>query len=164
MQAKRIQLLQGTPLFGGILDTTIDYLLCNNCTVRIADEEFFFHEGDEADGIYILESGSVAVLKDWQKQQYLLSRLAAGDCFGEIAMLDLGQRGASVLALEDCTALRIDNNRLFGLYEQDIEQFTLIQMNLARELARRLRAADERLFQNHIQAKNINGEYRFVTM
>jgi len=73
-------------------------------------------------------------------------------------------REKSVLALEDCTALRIDNSRLYGLYNEDIEQFTLIQMNLARELARRLRMADERLFMNHTQAKNINGEYRFVTM
>ncbi len=164
MQAERISLLQSTPLFGGVIDTAIEYLLCDNCTVQVADETFFFHEGDEADGLYILETGRVAVIKNWQKRQYLLSELAKGDCFGEIAVLDLGRRGASVLALEDCSALRIDNARLYGLYERDIEQFTLIQMNLARELARRLRTADERLFVNHVQARNINGEYRFVTI
>ncbi len=164
MNTERIRLLQATPLFGGITDATVAYLVDDDCRVTVAEEQFFFHEGDEADGMYVLESGRVAILKDWQKQQYLLNELGPGDCFGEIAMLDLGQRGASVLALEDCVALRIDNVRLYGLYKKDMEQFALIQMNLARELARRLRAADERLFMNHIRAQNVNGEYRFVTM
>ena len=36
--------------------------------------------------------------------------------------------------------------RSMALYEKDLEQFALIQMNLGREVSRRLRLADERLF------------------
>ena len=35
---------------------------------------------------------------------------------------------------------------LYKLYEQDPKQFALIQMNMGREVTRRLREADDRLF------------------
>jgi hypothetical protein len=40
----------------------------------------------------------------------------------------------------------------FFFYKRDIEQFTLIQMNLGRELSRRLRATDEQLFRREMAA------------
>jgi CRP/FNR family cyclic AMP-dependent transcriptional regulator len=73
-----------------------------------------------------------------------LQYLARGDCFGEMALIDLNPRSASVVAVEDCIALEISHQALYVLYEHYLEQFTLIQMNL-REVSRRLRALDERL-------------------
>ena len=46
----------------------------------------------------------------------------------------------------DCRALLLDSEGLLQLCEHDLEQFTLIQMNLGREVSRRLRDADEELF------------------
>jgi CRP-like cAMP-binding protein len=50
-----------------------------------------------------------------------------------------------VRAVEDCSGFEIFAGGLFALYERDLEQFALIQMNMARELSRRLRRADDRL-------------------
>ncbi len=60
--------------------------------------------------------------------------------------MDLGARSASVRALEDCTAIRISAANLYKVYAQDLKQFALIQMNMGREVCRRLREADRRLF------------------
>ena len=60
--------------------------------------------------------------------------------------MDLSPRSASVRAVEDCTAIRISAANLYKLYEQDPKQFALIQMNMGREVSRRLREADDRLF------------------
>jgi CRP-like cAMP-binding protein len=95
--------------------------------------------------MYVLESGRAAVVKEWQGRELLLRELGPGDCFGEMALIDLSPRSASVQALEDCSAFEIFAASLHQLYQRDLEQFALIQMNMARELSRRLRATDERL-------------------
>jgi CRP-like cAMP-binding protein len=69
-----------------------------------------------------------------------------GDCFGEIAVMDMCPRSASVLATEDYTAICISAANLYRVYAHDLKQFTLIQMNMGREVCRRLRDADNRLF------------------
>ena len=60
--------------------------------------------------------------------------------------MDLCPRSASVRAIEDCTAIRISAANLHQVYAQDLKQFALIQMNMGREVCRRLRDSDNRLF------------------
>ena len=96
--------------------------------------------------MFVLERGRVAVIKGWQGRSVLLGTLTAGDCFGEMALMDLMPRSASVRAEEDCLAVEFSASDLLVLFEHDVEQFALIQMNLAREVCRRLRKTDELLF------------------
>ena len=80
-------------------------------------------------------------------QEYLLRTLKEGDCFGrKLAVMDLRPRSASVCAVEDCTAIRLSAANLYQVYAQDLKQFALIQMNMGREVSRRLRESDNRLF------------------
>ena len=44
---------------------------------------------------------------------------------------------------------------IYDLYQKDLEQFALIQMNISRELSRRLRIADETLFRELVKANKI---------
>jgi hypothetical protein len=43
-------------------------------------------------------------------------------------------------------AIRISAANLYQVYAQDLKQFALIQMNMGREVCRRLREANSRLF------------------
>jgi CRP/FNR family transcriptional regulator, cyclic AMP receptor protein len=146
MDAARVELLQRMPVFGGLREAALARLLVRAARVQRAGGEPFFVEGDAAEAMYVLEQGRVAVSKRWQGTDYLLRELGAGDCFGEMALMDLQPRRASVHALEDCTAIEFGTHDMLHLYETDAEQFALMQMNLGRELCRRLRATDERLF------------------
>ena len=60
--------------------------------------------------------------------------------------MDLLPRSASVRAIEDCTAIRLSATNLHQIYARDLKQFALIQMNMGREVSRRLRESDNRLF------------------
>lgn len=146
MHIAQIELLQRMPVFGGLREAALRQLLDKAATVHKAGGEAFFLEGDAADAMYVLESGRVAVTKGWRGSEFLLHELAAGDCFGEMALMDLQPRSASVRALEPCSAIQFGTHDMLQLYETDVEQFALMQMNLGRELCRRLRSADERLF------------------
>jgi CRP-like cAMP-binding protein len=146
MRDYRIDLLQRMPIFGAISARTMEIVLENASVVRITARDFFFREGDAADAMFVLERGRVRIVKSWRGGDYPLGDLGPGDCFGEMALIDLFPRSGSVIALEDCSAIRITNADLYRVYETDIEQFAVIQMNISRELSRRLRIADERLF------------------
>lgn len=142
----RIELLQQMPIFGAIREDALAFLLEPATEVAVAAGAYFCREGEPAQSMYVLERGAVAILKHWEGRELLLRHLGAGDCFGEMALLDFHPRSASVQAVEDCTAIELGPQHLMRLYEHDLEQFALIQMNLAREMSRRLRTTDELLF------------------
>ncbi|MGH8593552.1 MAG: cyclic nucleotide-binding domain-containing protein [Gammaproteobacteria bacterium] len=164
MLGERIKRLQEMPIFGGVRRDMLTYLLELAPSVKKVKGEFFCREKEEADSMFVLEQGKVAVLKGWKGEQYLLNQLGAGDCFGEMAVIDLGPRTSSVVALQDCAAIEVSAGNLYAIYKRDLEQFTIIQMNLSREISRRLRLADERLFASKRRARVIAGEYVFSSI
>jgi CRP-like cAMP-binding protein len=143
---ERIALLQGMPIFGALRAETLVFLLERACTHRSDQGAYFFRQGDTADTMYVLERGSVSVRKCWDSIEMTMVTLGPGDCFGEMALLNLSTRSASVRAETDCEALELSLAALFELFEHDAEQFALMQMNIGREVARRLIVTDELLF------------------
>lgn len=153
MKASRIAALQATPLFGGIRTEVLEALVRGARTVRAARGDYFFREGDTAESMFVLEGGEVALLRHGEGEAYILSRLGAGDCFGEMALFDLQPRSASVMATQPCTALELSTANLMRLFEKDRGQFALFHTNVSRELSRRLRAANELLFRAYLGEK-----------
>ncbi|WP_431276696.1 Crp/Fnr family transcriptional regulator [Variovorax ureilyticus] len=144
--ASRIELIQQMPIFGAIGAATIEFLLGEASVRHVRRGDFFFQENDTPTCMFVLESGHVTVSKSWQTHELLIRRLGPGDCFGEMALLDLCPRSATVRADEDCSAIGLTSANLYRLFEHDVEQFALIQMNIAREMSRRLRITDDLLF------------------
>jgi CRP-like cAMP-binding protein len=74
-----------------------------------------------------------------------VAEIKAGGCFGEVSLLAVMPRSATVAALEDCEALRLRYTDLHELYRHDVAEFALLMLNLGREVARRLWRADQML-------------------
>ena len=146
MKPVRLELLQRMPIFGAIRDDALLFLLAQAREVSVAAGAYFFRENDQASSMFVLESGRVVVFKSWQGRDVVLNNMEAGDCFGEMALMDLCPRSASVRAEADCVAIELGTGDLLRLFERDAEQFALVQMNMGREVCRRLRATDEMLF------------------
>lgn len=151
---ERIKLLQDTPFFGAISLETIHFIL------QLAEEQdkpaghYFFKQGELGDSLYLLEKGCASVFKSCGSEEYELRQVNEGCCFGELALIDFTPRSATVRAETDCSALKISSATLLQLYQHDSEQFLIIQMNMAREVSRRLRVADDRWFE--IQKNNLH--------
>jgi CRP/FNR family transcriptional regulator, cyclic AMP receptor protein len=146
MQGQRIEMLQRMPIFGAISPSALEFLLAQTRLREVRAQEFFFKQGEQACFMYVLETGEVSVRKRWRNREFRLRTLGPGDCFGEMALMDLSDRSASVRAETDCVAIELSPDDLLRLYEHDIEQFALVQMNIGREVCRRLRITDELLF------------------
>jgi CRP/FNR family cyclic AMP-dependent transcriptional regulator len=163
MEKARIELLQRMPVFGGIRADILEFLLPRCPIVEVRAGAFFFRENDAADSMFVVEAGKVAVLKSWRNEEYLLHTLGPGDCFGEMALMDLMPRSASVRAIDDCRAIQLSAANLYQVYEKDLEQFAMIQMNMGREVSRRLREADERLFRAKMGMPDADAQHLFHT-
>jgi len=164
MNPTRLALLQMMPIFGGIRDDILQFILDASPIVSMAKGKFFFREQEPASSMFVLERGKCAILKSWKSREYLLHELNTGDCFGEMSLIDLQPRSASVLATEDSVAIEIASATLYQVYKKDLEQLALIYMNMGREVSRRLRETDERMFQSRIEAVVIGKDYIFKSV
>jgi CRP-like cAMP-binding protein len=157
MNKQRIDLLMQTPVFGAIREEIIAHLVEKAPLVNVKNGAYLFREGDRGTSMYIIENGRMAALKKWGAEEYLLKELTQGDCIGEMALFDFLPRSASIISTENTTLIVITAADLRDIYHRDLEQFTLLQMNMGREVTRRLRAADEQLFHARMQT-TIDGE------
>ena len=156
---RKTRLLQRMPIFGGIQSDVIEILMKRTQSVSVAKGDYFIREGSQGTSAYVLEEGSVSIFKLWGDEQYLLHCLETGSCFGEVSLLDFGSRSASVRADVDCRAIELTTTDLLEISKYDVKQFAMIYMNLGRELSRRLRAADERLFKAIVTGDAIADDY-----
>lgn len=147
MNASRVELLERMPIFSGIRPDTLECLLEEVRVRCVPTGDFFFRQGDQATFMYVLETGQVTVRKQWQGRELVLGALTEGECFGEMALIDMTPRSASVRAERVCSAIEISSSDLYGVYEYDPNQFAIIQVNICRELCRRLRLTDQHLMQ-----------------
>ncbi|MGB7325221.1 MAG: cyclic nucleotide-binding domain-containing protein [Rubripirellula sp.] len=146
MAEAKIELLRRMPAFGGLAPTVIDWIYDQSSVIAAAPGEYFFHEGDPGESLFVLQSGTVLVTRNRSGESIELGRLRQGDCFGEMALIDFRPRSATVVAETDCQAIEVPRQSLAALYQQDVQQYAIIMMNLGREVSRRLRIADDCLF------------------
>jgi CRP/FNR family cyclic AMP-dependent transcriptional regulator len=71
-----------------------------------------FFEGDPGDAMFIVESGSVGIVKEVEGETIRLATLNHGELFGEMAIIDGGNRMASAVAQEDSVVLKIPRETL----------------------------------------------------
>jgi CRP-like cAMP-binding protein len=139
---ERIRRLQTTSLFGATSDATVAYILETATRVEVDTGGFFFREGERGGSIFWLDEGELAITRAGGGKEVELRRIHPGDVFGEAALLDFGPRSASVRAVAPSVALEITASMLRQIAKQDLEQYTLLTMNLGRELSRRLRSVE----------------------
>jgi CRP-like cAMP-binding protein/membrane protease YdiL (CAAX protease family) len=112
--------------------------------LHLAPGEDLITEGDLADTIYFVESGSFEVRKrsELGGGDHRIGSTHAGAVVGEVALLDQGLRSATVRALEDSVVLAL---RVGDLERSDEAHSpaTSMRLNLAREMAGRVRATTE---------------------
>ena len=162
MGNERIDLLRNTSIFAAISPGALELLLQRARRRIVGKGEYFFREGEQGTSIFVLERGQVSILKRWNGEDYVIRHLGAGDFFGEIAVLDLLPRSASVVADGDCEAIEFRASDVLAIARHDLEQFTMIYMNIARELGRRLRHANQVVFEAKIRYESVPDNFAFT--
>ena len=114
METRRLELLQKMPVFGAIRDDSLRLLLAQARVLEVGAGHYFFREGDAATTMFVLEAGQAVVVKGWRGREVILNQLAVGDCFGEMALMDLGWLYTNVFPCLQSPALP-GHNHLYHL-------------------------------------------------
>lgn len=133
------------PLFGGLPEDALRTFADQAEVVEVAAGANIFKEADPARQLFVLESGSLDVWKAKGTGEVLLSKVRPGECFGEMSFIDMQPRSASVRAATASVVWVWPYATLHDRYCRDSKCYTLLVMNMARELSRRLRRADDLL-------------------
>lgn len=100
-----------------------------------------FECGDYADRMYLVLSGKIGIsLQADSKQPDYIVEFGAGDCFGEMGILDDHARSATAHVLEDCLVLALEKERLHGL----VGHYPGLAIGMLRSLSLRVRSMNER--------------------
>ena len=105
------QSLARIPLFQRLEDHELEHLAEDVEQVNYKAGEIIFHEYDTGDALYVVEEGSVRIwVTDEDVQQVTLAELTPGQFFGELAVLDRGQRSSSASAITDTHLHRLSSD------------------------------------------------------
>src|SRR5262249_57729743 len=102
-----------------------------------------FREGEPGREMYVLLEGELEVLThSKRKVETRVAVLGPGDWFGEMSILDVQPRSATVRVISPARLLRLTAHDLDLMYRRDLKSYSLFVLNVAREMSRRLRVAD----------------------
>jgi CRP-like cAMP-binding protein len=122
----------------GMAASEIDFgvLTGDGITTRSAKAgEIIFKEGDEAQQLFVIKSGEVAI----QSGNRMLAELSTNHIFGEMALIDDAPRSATAVAKTDVELVPISEKQFLFL----VSQTPFFALKVMRVLARRLRATNK---------------------
>lgn len=111
MDVERLRLL---PLFGELDHHDLAQLLRWVREVELSDGEVLFEQDAVPHDLFVIEEGSVEVLRDGRP----VAVLGPGDVVGEMALLKLERRWASVVATGRVRAVALGADDLASMSEQ----------------------------------------------
>jgi uncharacterized membrane protein len=145
--------LARVPLFKRLEAQELEHLAGEIDQVNYEAGATIFNEHDRGDALYILEEGSVRIwIYDQDVKEVTLAELKPGDFFGELAVLDRGERSSSATAITDV--------HLHRLSSDDFQRFLIehpdASIDVICEIAQRMRQTN--LLVTQRASRNINAE------
>jgi CRP-like cAMP-binding protein len=135
--------LVATPFFGGLSDASLDLLISMLVERRFDAGTTVVAEGEPGRSMYIVHSGELVVSKRGESGLVIrMASLGPGDFFGEMTLIEMQNRSASVVAESPAVLYELTARNLYTYYKADIHAYVMVMQNINRELCRRLRRAD----------------------
>jgi CRP/FNR family cyclic AMP-dependent transcriptional regulator len=136
--------LTSIPVLTGITPAAQTLLAQEGVVHDFPTGAWIVREGDAGHSLFILVEGDVDVIKHADSPcAVTLATLHAGNFFGEMCVVDPVPRAASVRTLTPVKAIEVKAATLYRLFKSMPDQYSIVILNLARDMARRLRQIDE---------------------
>jgi CRP/FNR family transcriptional regulator, cyclic AMP receptor protein len=140
--------LRGVPIFGGLEGRSLERI------IDVLEEQTFrsgstiCNEGELGRTMYVLREGEVEVLRTASGGKRVpIVRLGPGETFGEMTLVELQPRSATIVVKKTAKTYSLTNLDLYNLYREDNYAYVIVLQNICRMLSRRLRKADGRIIE-----------------
>lgn len=115
--------------------------------------ENIVRQGEEANCMYVIQSGEVEVLKEVGGVPCRVDTMRGGDIFGEIAIIEHTTRSSTVRALTDVKVMTIDRTTFLRRVQEDPS----LALSVLKVMAQRVRALDHELAQLKQRLEGMHG-------
>ena len=138
---QRIELLKGIAIFDDLSFQERLRILSIATDIRVSDGSVIVREGEYGQELYVVLHGNVLVTRHGRE----LNRLAAGQHFGELALITDGWRSATITSVGDSHHLRIKRDDLVGLVRNDPVLGVKLLWPFLQNMGNRVRALSDQL-------------------
>ena len=140
------EFLQSNPLFGGLEDLSLERVIAMLVEHSLPQGAIVCTEGEHGRSMYMVGRGEVEVRRSNSRGVHVpIVRLGRGEFFGEMTLVEIQPRSATVVVTEPAVLYALSNKNLYTLYLEDQNAYIMVLQNICRQLARRLRKADSRI-------------------
>lgn len=141
-----LQWLPTIALFGGLEEPTLRRVIDLLGVHQVQPDEAVCTQGESGRAMFLVREGEVVVCRDLPDGRRLkMVRMGPGEFFGEMTLIDIQKRSATVIVEKPALLYSLGNRDLYTLYQQDVAGYVMILQNLCRQLSRRLRATNKKL-------------------
>jgi len=138
-----LPILNKISIFAGLSDKQLCTLFRLLEKTSYKKGEKVFEQGSQPSHIYIIRSGSVKLVINEKSDLLELIVFEQGHCFGETSVIGIQPHAATAIAVEDTELIVLSRNTLLSLLKTDLDLFSILILNIAREACRRLHKTDE---------------------
>jgi CRP/FNR family transcriptional regulator, cyclic AMP receptor protein len=151
-----IEFLGTLSMFAGLRAEVLARIAERAERIDVVEDGLLFREGEPAKEMAVVLSGKLEVRKRAHNGvDACIATLGPGDVVGEMSLFDIQPRSADVWAYAPVSMMLLRHGALGELYRHDPQSYTLLVLNIAREISIRLRRLDEAM-------ANIMGHIRSV--
>ena len=138
-----LPILNKISIFAGLSDKQLYTLFKLLTEVTYKANENVFEQGDKPSHIYIVKKGKVKLVLWKNDTPFELIVFEEGYCFGEASVIGIQPHEGTAIALEDTELIVLSRNALLSIYDSDKDLFSILILNIAREVCRRLHYSDD---------------------
>ncbi len=141
-----VNFLSSMDLFAEVQRELLEPIVKESNVRELQRGDFLFSEGDDANDLFIVLEGRVAIAnRSFDGRESVVALMEAGDLFGEMVLLKENRRYGTVQSDNFTDVLVMNYSDIFGLYKTNPRIFSLLILNLSRLLAGRLQGAGKRI-------------------
>lgn len=119
--ADHVDVLAAVPAFAGFSADLLRRLSDRCVPTALPAGAWLFRQGDEGDGMYVVRSGRLELVRDMPGPPTPVGVLGPGEALGELSLLLGAPRSLSAEAIRDTELLRLDRTDVLDLLNDDLE-------------------------------------------
>jgi CRP/FNR family transcriptional regulator, cyclic AMP receptor protein len=139
------ELLKKVVIFQGLTDEELEKFAAISVEQSYPPEDIIIEEATVGRALFIIERGTVSISKVENETETEITKLVAGETFGEMSLIEGNKTSARVKAYNDVDCLLITKDDLFKLMDKDVQISAKVYKNFTRMLSERLRITSEEL-------------------
>lgn len=144
------QLQQGS-LFGAMSADGINYLLDHGQIWQLNPGDQLYHSGDVANRFFVVCSGELRFIRIQGETELQTRSIGFGEEIGYVAMISLQPHGGRVEATEPSIVLEVSCDLYAQLQANHPQDFGILTLNLARDMARNVQRLNRLLCESAIR-------------